>query len=516
MVPRNNQIPELAHLEWTTYDEGLVTILYKDTGEHTGATGKAGQMRSVWSLNQLIMILMAIGPWGEIISNEDSFSCHIKSPVLDNNGNILEEKESIEIKNPTQQICNSILSSISYLFEMKRQIWTRKFIELNTIRVRSMQIWGILLYQTMVSVSRYNQTEPKIELGMSKWHGPSHTTEVPWNNGQFNDQECGSMESFHREAVTNIYWKTSGREETKLDEMAIRNQESMVQSHDEIRRLILSSTNILDFKSKLNDKDIVREIPDQILFKVSGSARTRIWNGGINDLINHMHSKAIIGFEDRMDYIIPQQYRLNISMTIITGIKYIGNKNSLYSKGILYSSPKVNEKSDANFSAISFFYEDEIRIGWVIAMVKTSQDNNTHNNNNYILHIALMEESIEREIPIYWPFTRLKFTEEVTDNIICININELVDHLFLYPDFIETKSSLSETKLDNSERYWLLPRKFFERKDVTESPMYCEYDFADTVENAKEFLHANQAYGINMEVTGFEDYPLDRVISQDD
>ena len=61
----------------------------KEKGEHSGATGKAGQMRSSWSLNQLIMLLMAIGPWGELIPNDD-ITCE------------LEDERFINIPNPTK------------------------------------------------------------------------------------------------------------------------------------------------------------------------------------------------------------------------------------------------------------------------------------------------------------------------------------------------------------------------------------------------------------------------------
>jgi hypothetical protein len=55
LVPKNSYIPNLPHLDWCIYSDGLATIFFKDKGDHSGATGKAGQMRSAWSLNQVIM-----------------------------------------------------------------------------------------------------------------------------------------------------------------------------------------------------------------------------------------------------------------------------------------------------------------------------------------------------------------------------------------------------------------------------------------------------------------------------
>ena len=75
---------------------------------------------------------------------------------------------------------------------------------------------------------------------------------------------------------------------------------------------------------------------------------------------------------------------------------------------------------------------------------------------------------------------------------------------------------MSHTTLDIEERYWWIPRVFFERNDIEESPMYCENGFGTTVEDAKEFMRSNQAYGENMVVGDFEEYPLEgRVYSQE-
>ena len=130
-------IPNLPHLDWCIYSDGLATIFFKDKGHHSGATGKAGQMRSAWSLNQVIMLLMAIGPLGELIPNTN-YRCQIS-------GN-----RFIIIPNPTRVICNSILSAISYLFEMKREMWCPSLIDMIDmidVRVRCMQVWCSIFFK---------------------------------------------------------------------------------------------------------------------------------------------------------------------------------------------------------------------------------------------------------------------------------------------------------------------------------------------------------------------------------
>ena len=106
-VPMTSTVPDIPHLEWTTYSEGLVSLLFKKDTK-SGAAGKAGSMRSSWSLNQLLMILLAIGPWGNLIPNVDNFMCEMKKPNATNPGG-----QYIKIPNPTKAIVNAIMSAIT-------------------------------------------------------------------------------------------------------------------------------------------------------------------------------------------------------------------------------------------------------------------------------------------------------------------------------------------------------------------------------------------------------------------
>ena len=65
-----------------------------------------------------------------------------------------------------------------------------------------------------------------------------------------------TMESFHRWACTNLYLKTSGRYASNVKEMADRCQESIVQIHDEIARIILESQSLDEVRNKLDSADI--------------------------------------------------------------------------------------------------------------------------------------------------------------------------------------------------------------------------------------------------------------------
>ena len=104
---------------------------------------------------------------------------------------------------------------------MKREKWCISLIDLNEIRVRCMQMWCCILFQIMVAIARYNQEDPKVELGMGKFHTAVHLYLLPWLLGDSRSLDTSSMESFHRWACTNLYWKTSGKAITNLREKLI-------------------------------------------------------------------------------------------------------------------------------------------------------------------------------------------------------------------------------------------------------------------------------------------------------
>ena len=93
-------------------------------------------------------------------------------------------------------------------------------------------------FQIMVAIGRYKQDDPSVELGMGKYHSAVHMALIVWFVGDIVSMCTSTMESFHRWACTNLYLKTSGRYASNLKEMAERCQESIVQIHDEIARII--------------------------------------------------------------------------------------------------------------------------------------------------------------------------------------------------------------------------------------------------------------------------------------
>jgi hypothetical protein len=444
------------------------------------------------------MILFAIGPWGELIPNNNYVNI-VKESVLNAEGVEVTPGVYINSPNPTRSIVNAVLSAITYCFEMSREHWNWNLCELNEIRVRAMQTHCAALFQQMAVVSRHEQEDPNVQNNMGKFHSASHLTFVPWLTGDMGGLGCGSMESFHRWAVTMIYKKTSGRYDSNNQEMAKRTQEHQVQVHDEIARNILESSSVNEFLKSLRERDRHPLTPLQTSFVKAGNARKRVWNGGTVGIAPFMHTAAIVGFETRMDVICPRDYRNGLTLNILTGVRYLASTTSAYQDGIIYCTPRLGTFGCSRYSAISFMLADHLRIGIVLAAVRIEQRNQVNENSvgRIIFHVALMD--IDADVPDhireFWPFTRYKY--QTVEEIICINATDMLDHVFLYPDYIAPESGLSKTRLAEGERYWHLPRNLFDRRGLAISPDFCELACGTTVATARAFILHNRAEGIN-------------------
>ena len=195
--------------------------------------------------------------------------------------------------------------------------------------------------------------------------------------------------------------------------------------------------------------------------------------------------------------------RISRQITIITGVRYLGSKTSELLDGIIYCYPYVGSRSNntARYSVVSFTYEGGIRFGLVLSTVRINQGNNDNDDivTSLYFHIALMEIATDRIVPDYWPFLRYKFQQDI--QIVCIHNHFILDHLFFYPDFIEPSSSLSKTLLGESERYWYVPRNFFDRRGVLDTPDFFDMSVGLNAQTARDYLQHVQTRGENYMIT---------------
>jgi len=152
------------------------------------------------------------------------------------------------------------------------------------------------------------------------------------------------------------------------------------------------------------------------------------------------------------------------------------------------------KSGQSRYSAVSFINGDNILCMGVLVGAVHVTSNTAGNESNIILHIAVMEKSTEKEVPVFWPFERYKYLYNVSLEIVCVTVDKLVDHIFMYPDYSpEFMSSLGNTQLHTLERYWYIPRCFFDRRKVEEAEDFCDLSYGINEVSAREYIRSNQA-----------------------
>jgi len=268
--------------------------------------------------------------------------------------------------------------------------------------------------------------------------------------------------------------------------MANRQLEQKVQQLDTVARSMIGCSSIAEFLKGLNEQDtptIDRPKVTIIEPATNASSRSTAWDllSNNNELRSYMHSKCAREFKARMLEFLPRRRRENRTFKVVTALSYRGSEGKLCKKGILYCSPYNGRFGRSRYSAVSFNHGGKINIGVLVAAVLVEVRDK---KSSILLHISRLDSSEEDVIPIWWPFCRFKHGIR-PDNIIIIRANQLVDHIFLYPDFKEgVTSNLDQTELSEMERYWLIPRQLFERTGINEA---CR-DSRDGIEFVKEFF----------------------------
>ena len=122
-VPEPTSNPEFSHLHHRTYKEGLISLLYSSKDANVGgASGSGGNMRSSLSFGQLLQTIMAIGPFGSIIPNED---CMVQIKRTKGDSAFINLRYT-KMSNPTEILVNSAFGMMSLYCEMLRRSWTKR------------------------------------------------------------------------------------------------------------------------------------------------------------------------------------------------------------------------------------------------------------------------------------------------------------------------------------------------------------------------------------------------------
>ena len=438
------------------------------------------------------------------------------------------------LPNPTETIVRTHLATLSYWFEMNRDAWSQRLCDNNVHLIRSMQAYDAILYQNMTAISRWKektkkkaegetkkkaeddvendsrkaekeQDDKKAETGMGKFHSASHMSDLPMQLGNLKAVVCSTMESNHREMVTRLFKKTSTRYDSELQEMSARTREALVQDQDTFARVLADTDSIEGLRESLPKRFKYEIVPDNSEFKRARNARLKRWNGNSEGLGNYLHPIFVPDYVDHMNELFPIDHQHELNFSIITGVKYTGGKAALFNEGVIYCTPRLGGRNGtARYSPISFTnFDNTLRFGVVIGCTVVSSilpDVPTKT----LFHVYILEIAGERVIPSFWPFLRFQYSHPL--QLVTISSCRMVDHLFLYPDFIAPNSSLEASAMGETERFWLIDREFTDRFGSDDSKLYCNLDCGATVETARAYIRKKAAKGINIDIAGIPNH----------
>jgi hypothetical protein len=206
-----------------------------------------------------------------------------------------------------------------------------------------------------------------------------------------------------------------------------------------------------------------------------------------------------------MNRLFPIAHRQQLTFSIITGVKCTGSKDALFYDGVLYCTPRLGGKNGTpRYSPISFTdYDGVLRLGIIVGCtVVSSIDPDLPPTN--LFHISALEIATDRKVPSNWFFKRFQYSLPL--QFVTINATQMVDHLFLYPDFIAPGSSLEASSMGAHERFWLVDREFTDRFGVDECKLFFDLTCGLTVEAARAYICKKAARGINIDIKGVPDH----------
>jgi hypothetical protein len=225
---------------------------------------------------------------------------------------------------------------------------------------------------------------------MGKYHSAVHMALIVWFVGDIVSMCTSTMESFHRWACTNLYLKTSGRYASNLKEMAERCQESIVQIHDEIARIIRESQDLDDVRNKLHSADIHSKPNILSKFGILQNTRNSFWINGNFRLNEYMHAIAVINFERLCikGLVTKMNRKLTMAVSLLLAYKFNENSNT-YHKTIKHSPQDIFIRRFYNEQKIiklpnTYKVGDQVRLK-IKKKIFDKGDITTHSKNIYLI-----------------------------------------------------------------------------------------------------------------------------------
>ena len=346
---------------------------------------------------------------------------------------------------------------------------------------------------------------------MSKLHAISHTAELGLKYGCMSQMSCHGRETTHKKNVTQVYWTTSTREETRDEEMTNALREIILRDADEYFEDMLESAEITATREKSTDVDGLvystdfysrresemprRRLNEASFTRLKGTSAKNLMIFGdsiLNDDYKQlMHPMATSGYLDRLQRVVVANILSASSVATVCAVKSKGGLLSEYDEICVYCDSNYRN-TGPTYSFISFKEGSDIYCGRVVAITQLQVEDMAP---FYLLDVALLTPVLGAK-EAFFPWDKLTWKVNNESEIIMKTIRDLQIHdsLYLVPDM---DTNASADSFNSDDVYYYKPRSFFERNGVKPHPQLCPAldEVGKTPESSRKWIEENLATG---------------------
>ena len=506
----------MPHLNWSTFNGGILQFARKSKMEKMQATGSFGGFRSSAFISALIQIYHAIG------FNDD---------VLPNIYNYIRETKCINLrlKDIRSKIQTAIESILDVYFGCKRTEWDPNALDSFEKKLISLNIHVSLVWELKQALVSHDQSS-FIPNKMRNLHKLLHLVVYIKRYGSLIHLDTGTFESYHKLATTGIYQGTSKRYNGLFEEMIkgiMKSDYNRVMGNIEkiVNEGILFAVNIKttvhsegvlfhrilntskfhfmmlhdnsDFIIEDNDAQNWDKISKQHCIDTPNKVREFLFDNNIGAVIRQAYNTNW-----------NRKFNLNYDTFIIQAISYISDEESQMGTGTIYATSKYN-KNDSDdyqdkprYDYVYIKYENDnmvlVRILLMI-MIKERLDNEgiAEDEEKILLLVQLMykmsvHDEIRTTLGDVYQWASKQRNATVFDYDI-VPVQAIVRPAFVVPVFRDGYNGLHSSYID---RFIVLDRKYFDRSGWDTNSQ--SYTIFNNVDDQQRYVNENQTAAMRL------------------
>ena len=506
-------VTPMPHLNWATFNGGIVQFGRKSKKEKLHATGSFGGFRSSAFISALFQIYHAIGFNDDILQNVYQF--------INENDVVFLKLNNVRFK-----VHKAIESLLDVYFDCKRSEWDPNNLNEFQNKLTSAGVHISLLWDLKQAILNPEKSKP-IPNKMRNVHKLQHLKMYINNYGSLNHLDTGTYESYHKLATTGIYQSTSKRHNGLFREMIngimqsdhnrmINNIEIIVTeglNYANIRRPIqtegvsfkrVMNTRKFQFMMFYNNSDFIIEDDDNANWKAI--SKQSVINTP-NKLRSFLFSQNI-GEKITLAYPNIQwdrKFNIKYNTFIIQAISYESDNESQMGIGTIYATSKYNKNDSSTedlekprYDYVYIKYENNLPVVCrIILMFTIRPKENTIDGDeeeSILLLVQLMYKMTEQNEIITHLGDVYQWASKLQRNISMdydiVPVQSIMRPVFVIPIFRDGYNLLNPTYLD---RFIVLDRKYFDRSGWDrDSQIYTR--FTNSVAQ-QQYLNENQTTG---------------------